>query len=251
MTKSYRLTLIALSTLILLIVGYSLTKSFGFILNDFWFTSGLLLLILLSLIDQPHFSKDSNIFVNAVTAAISLLLVKENNRDVIFWVFFSATIYLLLSSYILLWVRHKQLIEENKLIRLTSRFNREVGKPEALFSAFFLWGAFKQFGGGTSEFNALLLFWVAFIILNIPSLSRAISDLFTIEKEATKDNALGQIFGVQSKNTFLVKLFDSSIRVAKARIFDFVEFQYSTDKVLRRGLLLDTYLLNQEQWAGV
>ncbi len=171
MTKSYRLTLIAFSTSILLVVGFILTHSFDFILNDFWFTSGLLLLILLSLIDQPHFSKDSNIFVNAVTAAISLLLVKGNDRDLIFWVFFSATIYLLLSSYILLWVRHRQLIEENKLIRITSRLNREIGKPDALFSAFFLWGAFKQFGGGTIEFNALLLFWVVFIILNIPSLS--------------------------------------------------------------------------------
>lgn len=251
MTKSYRLTLIAFSTSILLVVGFALTHSFDFILNDFWFTSGLLLLILLSLIDQPHFSKDSNIFVNAVTAAISLLLVKSNDRDLIFWVFFSATIYLLLSSYILLWVRHRQLIEENKLIRITSRLNREIGKPEALFSAFFLWGAFKQFGGGTTEFNALLLFWVAFIILNIPSLSRAISDLFTSEMEATKDSALGQIFGVQSKNTFLVKLFDSSIRSTKARIFDFVEFQYSTDQMIRRGLLLETYLLNQEQWVKV
>lgn len=251
MTKSYRLTLISISTITLLIVGFVITKNFSFILNDFWFTSGLLLLVLLSLIDQPHFSKDSNIFVNSVTAAISLLLVDKPEREILFWVFFGATLYLLISSYILLWVRHKQLIEENKFIRLVSRLNREIGKPESLFSAFFLWGAFKQFGAGSNEFNTLLLYWVIFIILNIPSLARSINDLFIVKGEATKENALGQIFGVQSKNTFLVKMFDSSMRVAKARIFDFVEFKYSTDQLIRKGLLLDTYLLNQEQWVKV
>ena len=221
MSKVYRLTLIALSLVILLVVGYSLTGNMGFVLNDFWFTSGLLLLILLSLIDQPHFSKDSNIFINAVTAGISLLLVEKSNRDFIFWLFFSVTIYLLLSSYTLLWVRQKQLAEESNTVRLFSRFNREIGKPEAIFSAFFIWGAFKQFGTGSNEFNALLLFWIIFIILNIPTLSRAIGDFFVSKKEERSHSALGQIFGVQSKNTFLVKLFDSSVRTEKARIFDF------------------------------
>ena len=77
MSKKYRLTLIALSLLILLAVGRIITGGFDFVLDDFWFASGLLLLILLSLIDQPHFSKDSNVFVNAIAAGISLLLVEN------------------------------------------------------------------------------------------------------------------------------------------------------------------------------
>ena len=251
MSKAYRLTLIAFSLIILIGVGYFLTGSLNFVLNDFWFTSGLLLLILLSLIDQPHFSKDSNIFINAVTAGVSLLLVKMTDRDFIFWLFFSVTLYLLLCSYVLLWVRQKQLAEESKAVKFFSRFNREIGKPEALFSAFFIWGAYKQFGTGSNEFNALLLYWVIFIVLNIPSLAKTIEDLFVSSKEEGSHTALGQIFGVQSKNTFLVKLFDSSKRIAKASIFDFVEFKYSTDKKVRKGLLLDTYLLNQEQWIKI
>lgn len=251
MSKTYRLTLILLSFITLLVVGYSVTSSFSFLLNDFWFTSGLLLLVLLSLIDQPHFSKDSNIFVNAVTAGISLLLVEVSQRDAIFWCFFSITAYLLVSSYVLLWLRQRPLAEENKVVKLTSRLNRELGKPEALFSAFFIWGAFKQFGADSNEFNALLIYWIVFILLNMPSLSRAIEDLFIISKEVREKNAIGQIFGVQSKNTFLVKLFDTSKRDTKISIFDFVEFQYSIDKKIRKGLVLDTYLLNQEQWVKV
>jgi hypothetical protein len=251
MSKIYRLSFLGISFIVLLILGYVLTDSFDFILNQFWFTSGLLLLILLSLIDQPHFSKDSNVFVNAITAGISLLIVDTNNRDTIFWIFLFIIIYLTISSYILLWLRQKSLALENKIIRLISRINREIGKPEVLFSSFFIWGVFKQFGTGNNQFNGLLLFWAIFIVLNIPSLAKAIEDLFTIAKDKSNKLALGQIFGVQSKNTFLVRLYDASERIINTRIFDFVEFKYSTDKKVRKGLLLDTYLLNQQQWVKV
>ncbi len=251
MSKTYRLSFLGLSFLILIVLGKFLTGNFDFILNHFWFTSGLLLLILLSLIDQPHFSKDSNIFVNAITAGISLLIVKEADRDFIFYAFLSVITYLIISSYLLLWLRQKSLGLESKIIRFISRINREIGKPETLFSSFFIWGAFKQFGTGNNQFNGLLLFWAIFIILNIPSLSKAIEDLFQIGKDKSNKLALGQIFGVQSKNTFLVRLYDSSERIVNTRIFDFVEFKYSTDKKIRKGLLLDTYLLNQQQWVKV
>ncbi len=251
MSKIYRLSFLGISFIILIILGYTLTNGFDFLLNHFWFTSGLLLLILLSLIDQPHFSKDSNIFINSITAGISLLIVDETNRDFIFWVFLSIIIYLTVSSYVLLWLRQKSLGLENKFIRLISRVNREIGKPETLFSSFFIWGVYKQFGTGTNQFNGLLLFWAIFIILNIPSLAKSIEDLFSIGKDKSNKLALGQIFGVQSKNTFLVRLYDSSERIVNTRIFDFVEFKYSTDKKIRKGLLLDTYLLNQQQWVKV
>jgi len=251
MSKIYRLSFLGISFVILIILGYVLTNNFDFLLNHFWFTSGLLLLILLSLIDQPHFSKDSNIFINSITAGISLLIVDESNRDFIFWFFLSIIIYLTTSSYFLLWLRQKRLGLENKVIRLISRLNREIGKPETLFSSFFIWGVYKQFGTGNDQFNGLLLFWAIFIILNIPSLAKTIEDLFAIGKDKSNKLALGQIFGVQSKNTFLVRLFDSSERIVNTRIFDFVEFKYSIDKTIRKGLLLDTYLLNQQQWVKV
>ena len=251
MSKTYRLSLLGISLLTLVILGYQLTGSLVFLLNHFWFTSGLLLLILLSLIDQPHFSKDSNIFINAITAGISLLIVDENNRDFIFWIFLFIILYLVLSSYTLLWIRQKSLGLENKTIRLISRINREIGKPQTLFSSFFIWGVYKQFGTGNNEFNGLFLFWALFIVLNIPSIAKSIEDLFVIAKNNSNELALGQIFGVQSKNTFLVRLFDSSERVDNTRIFDFVEFKYSNDEKVRKGLLLDTYLLDQQQWVKV
>lgn len=249
MTKIYRLLLLGLSFLLLVGLGFYIRKDFSFLLNDFWFTSGLLLLILLSLIDQPHFSKDTNVFVNAVTAAVSLLLVQADNRDFLFWTFLSFIIYLTVSSYTLMWLRTNPLNEENKAVQLFSRLNRQIGRPEAIFSAFFLWGGIRQFGLASNEFNLLLWFWIIFMILNIPALAKTIEGLFIAIKEKNDKEAIGQIFGVQSKNTFLVKL--SENRSQTTRIFEFVEFKYSIDNQVKKGLILDVYLLNQEQWVKV
>ena len=98
MSKTYRLAFLGLSFITLIVVGYILIGNFDFILDHFWFTSGLLLLILLSLIDQPHFSTDSNIFVNSIAAGISLLIVDIDKRDFIFYVFLWVVLYLIISS---------------------------------------------------------------------------------------------------------------------------------------------------------
>lgn len=249
MSKKYRLVLMLLSIITLLVIGWRINKDFSFVINDFWFTAGLLLLVLLSLIDQPHFSKDSNIFVNGVTAALSLLLVPKDERDFIFWIFLTFILYLTVSSYILMWLRKDQLNQENKAVQFISRLNRQIGKPEVIFSAFFLWGGIRQYSMNSCEFNALLWFWIAFMLLNIPALSSAIEGLLCRETYEKADNVIGNIFGVQSKNTFLVKLLED--RVTPMKLFDFVEFEYSIDNSRRKGMVLDVYYLNQGQWIKV
>lgn len=249
MSKRYRLSLMALSFVALLVVGFCINNNFDFIINDFWFSSGLLLLILLSLVDQPFFSKDSNIFVNAVTAALSLLLVPADERSVVFWVFLAFVIYLIISSYLLMWLRNRELKQESVLVQFFSRLNRQLGRPETIFSAFFLWGAARQFGVNSGQFNALLWFWVLFIVLNIPALAAMIDSLFKVKKLPDSQLAVGKIFGVQSKNTFLVQLLND--RKQSLRRFDFVEFLYSIDEKEHIGIILDVYLLDQAQWIKV
>ena len=61
-------------------------------------------------------------------------------------------------------------------------------------------------------------------------------------------NILGTIFGVQSKNTFLVKLLPERPSI---KLFDFVRFCYSVDQRNRYGLVFDVYLLNEQQWIKV
>src|SRR5690606_28705107 len=53
------------------------------------------------------------------------------------------------------------------------------------------------------------------------------------------------------KNTFLVKRYNQ--KDTKIRRFDFVEFRYSMDenRTPRKGLVIDNYFLNEEQWLKV
>lgn len=249
MSKRYRLTLMGLSLIILLGIGFHFNGNLCFIANDFWFSSGLLLLILLSLVDQPFFSKDSNIFVNAVTAALSLLLIPSDERSPIFWGFLIFIAYLIVCSYILMWLRNRELSQENVLMQVLARLNRQLGKPETIFSAFFLWGAVRQFGLNSNQFNLLLWFWIVFMILNIPAFATEIDRFFDRTNLIDTENVVGKIFGVQSKNTFLVQL--SANRKQSLKLFDFVEFLYSVDGKEHNGIVLDVYLLDQAQWIKV
>jgi hypothetical protein len=249
-SKKYRFILFLLSISLLFAIGLFIENNPFILVSNFWFSSGLLLLILLSLIDQPHFSKDADIFVNSITASISLLLVKKQDYDWLFWLFFGIVIYLVVSSYILMWLRNNPLNEENKIIQFVSRLNRQLGKPETLFSAFFLWGAVKQFSLVSGQFNLLLWFWIVFMLLNIPNIAISIEKIFSTVKTSLNPFIIGQIFGVQSKNTFLVKLLPFKSR-KPIKMFDFVDFSYSIDNKNRKGIVFDVYFLNQEQWIKV
>ena len=197
MSKKYRLILMILSITSLSVIGWFINRDFSFAINDFWFTAGLLLLVLLSLIDQPHFSKESNIFVNGVTASLSLLLVPTGERDYIFWLFLGFVLYLMTCSYVLMWLRKDKLKEETKAVQFLSRLNRQIGKPEVVFSAFFLWGGIRQYTMNSSEFNALLWFWIIFMIFNIPALANTIEELFCKESCEINVYAIGRLCGVQ------------------------------------------------------
>ncbi|MGH9858206.1 MAG: helicase HerA domain-containing protein, partial [Acidobacteriota bacterium] len=68
-----------------------------------------------------------------------------------------------------------------------------------------------------------------------------------------RDNGeqVGEIFGVQSKKIFLVKLFEDRTWIKK---FDVAKFNYSmqdSQDLTITGIVFDTYLLNQEKWAKV
>lgn len=191
MSFKYRLFLLLTSLSVLFTIGRLLTGSFQFALNDIWFTSGIFLVILISLIDQPHFSKDANVFLNGITAATTLLLFPKASRTPFWYTMFCLVGYLLLSSYILMWLRKFKLKEENKVVRFISVLNRETGKPTVLFSVFFVWGIIEKFGYNSVESNALLLFWSIFILLNIPGIAQLLSSLFErTDKEVKNESTL-------------------------------------------------------------
>lgn len=206
MKMSYRLTMMFVSLGIIFLVGWFSMGNLAFATGQFWFISGALLLVMLSLVDQPHFSKDANVFVNGATALISLFSVPESQRSGIWWIFCCWALYLIVASFALMALRSRELFLETSIVRLFSKINRVIGRPESIFSAFFLWGVFLQFAypkdGATV--NALLLFWAAFMILNVPSIAQAVSGFFSTPSELT--SSAGVVIGIQSPHLAVVKL---------------------------------------------
>ena len=81
-----------------------------------------------------------------------------------------------------------------------------------------------------SQYFLFIFLYSAFVLLDPWKFILKIP-VFTKSKP---QSGIGQIFGVQSKNTFLVKLYDKRPTI---KIFDFVEFRYSMDedKSVRKG----------------
>ncbi|MHA1289921.1 MAG: ATP-binding protein [Candidatus Thorarchaeota archaeon] len=63
-------------------------------------------------------------------------------------------------------------------------------------------------------------------------------------------NDIGKIIGVQAKNVFIAKLHNRRVPLHR---FDVVEFHYAMDNDRRclRGLIIDNYLLNEQQWIKI
>jgi hypothetical protein len=171
-TIRYRLALLLGALAVLIGTGFFLTGGFRFLFSDFWFASGFLLLLLLSLVDQPYFSSDGNIFLNGITGLAALVGVPLARRDGLWYVFFAWTMYLITSSYTLMLLRAKAATRFPGFFKYISGLNQNIGRPEALYSAFLLWGLVTQFGSDSRAFRILLIYWVVLMIVNLPGIAR-------------------------------------------------------------------------------
>ncbi|HAM79230.1 ATP-binding protein [Ornithinibacillus bavariensis] len=246
MNKYYRLTLSVLSIIVLLILGIYIEGGINNLLIQFWFSSGMLLIVLLSLVDQPFFSKDSNVFVNSITALLPLLLLTSEVKEGLFYIILNLVLYLAMSSFILMFIRKNKFVSQNKYVLFFSNLNQLIGKPLTLFSVLFLWGLSIKYAFNTKEFNFLLTFWVMFLILNNNGIYQGLSNIFN---KGFKSNftSLGNIFAVIAQNTFMVKLNNNNF-VDK---FDLVKVRFSGDNKIHTGFIFEKILLDNEQWLKV
>jgi hypothetical protein len=240
MRQRGRLMFLAVCLVTLIIVGRVTTGSFKFLLGDFWFTSGLLLLILLSIVDQPHFSKDANVFMNGVAGAISLLPIPKADRSFLWWVFLSWSAYLVVSSYTIMLVRSKQLELESPSLQLLSRVNRQIGRPEAIFSAYFLWGAFTQLSSNAAAYRALFWFWAVFMILNLREVSEHLAGILPRARRETQP-LVGRLSGFSSPRTVKCELPASAPALRPGSL---VRIRVPSGRVAAQGQVVDDRILD-------
>lgn len=81
----------------------------------------------------------------------------------------------------------------------------------------------------------------------LETLITAFLSLFCLKKY-NRPEPIGKMVAVQSKDTFIIDLVDSSKRKISMQLFDFVEFRYgANDNMFVRGFVIDRYSLDSQQ----
>ncbi|MDC7228519.1 MAG: DUF87 domain-containing protein [Spirochaetales bacterium] len=240
--RSYRIWLLTISMVLIVILGRALTGDFDFLLSDYWFVSGILLVILISLIDQPFFSTESNTFLNAVTAFISLVLIQVEDRTITWIIFLCVSLFILVVSYVLIWLRKEPIHQEPLPIRVLSFIVTKIGRPEILFSVLFIWGLIRKFSLDAIETNAFLLFWGVFIVFNLPSVSRKIVSIRT--KNRNNRTAFGYITGIVNPSIALSELvYNEDVKIGD--LFDVIQ----DNNIIATGVTIDNRIIKGKRVA--
>lgn len=218
--------------------------------SNLWFYSGLFMVLFSLLFIEPYYTSPKNVITNIVPLLLVLFAIKAGFENLILWWFaIIALLILLTSSIIAIAIEDKNKSPDhpkNKTAESLKNFVVLIGQGKVLYSAVFLYFLFTYYS--TQNLYTLILLVVWFFILAIDP--KKIKSTFATKNKELDENALGEIFGVQSRKIFLVKLFEDRKDIKK---FDVVKFRYSMqdfDKIIT-GVVFDTYLLNQEKWAKI
>jgi len=212
--------------------------------------SSLLMLSFNTLILEHYFTKPTDVLASSIAVLLTITPIKKDLVNLGLWYnaifFFSFTLGILSVISLGLFAPNKpEDTFQNKISKLIKDFVVSFGNSKVQFFCLFVLTLFFYIDS-KSQYFLFLFLYSAFVLIDPWKFIMKIP-VFVKPKP---QEGIGQIFGVQSKNTFLVKLYTQRPSI---KIFDFVEFKYSMDenKSVRKGLILDNYLLNQEQWVKV
>lgn len=209
---------------------------------------------------EPYYTSPKNVITNIIPLLLVFLSIESNFEPKIIWnlVFWSLFLILTLSIIPLL------LNDENKSPEHWKNFIANklketvvlIWKWKIIYSAIFLIFLYvnvtsiseKDFDKiFSSQFIFLIVLWGIVLTIN----PKELNNTFSITKKKENKSAIWEIFWVQSKKIFLVKLYDDRKSIKK---FDVIKFRYSmqdSDDSIITGIIFDTYLLNQEKWAKI
>lgn len=219
--------------------------------NDLWFYSGIFMVLFSIFFIEPYYSSPKNVITNAIPLLLVLLAIKNTFTNTVLWLFAISYLLILLTMSIgAIAIEDKNKSpshKNNKSANWLKDLSVLFGQGRVLYSAVFVYFLLTYYS--IQNFYTITMFVLWSIILMIDP--KKLKNTFSSKITETNENALGEIFGVQSKKIFLVKLFDDRKNILK---FDIVKFRYAmqdNDKFLMTGIIFDTYLLNQEKWAKI
>lgn len=251
MSKTQRITLFVSTSVMLFLIFYVSTgRIFPSSEQSIILLTALLMLSFVTLFLEHFFTTPTDVL--ASTISILLLMAplhsQLSNLGLWYWIFFGYNLFLLLTSLtaLLLLDAHKSSTAlQNRLSSVLKRFSVSFGNGRFLFFALFLLTLVFYVDSQSNQFLVLAGYASAILLVDPKGFvlsawrSRRVTGL-----------DIGEIIGVQSRNTFLAKLYTERIPV---RRFDLAEFRYSMDDGRRvfKGMIVDNYLLNEQQWIKI
>jgi uncharacterized protein len=195
---------------------------------------------------EHFFTKPTDVVANA-TAVLLLLLPAHPDLEKFGWWFWAIVSYYISAisvasvSILIFSFANPDNEDAHHAARTLKAIAVRAGSFKIIYSVAFFSTLFLYVKNTTPTFLVLAAYFVAVLVLEPGQAIRSIS-------RAWKQRAVtpvGDVIGVQSKNVFLAKLRPN--RPALTR-FQPVTFRYKLDDTVRECLIVDSYLLNDEQW---
>ncbi len=256
---SNRFILLLVFIAIFIGIHYLLTDSFlpDTSTKNVWFYSGLFMLFFSILFIEPYYSSPKNVITNSIPLLLVYVSIKESFTSDALWYFTISFIgILIILSIIAIALTSDNESPEsarNKLSNHLKNIAVFVGRGKVIYSFVFISVLILYKSDIVKELSDSYLFtmvilWGSVLIID----SKSLHNSFVRKQNKIQSNAIGEIFGVQSKKIFLVKLYED--RSKNIKRFDILTFKYSmqdSDSYAIAGIVFDTYLLNQEKWIKV
>ena len=213
--------------------------------------SSLVMLSFVTLFLEHFFTKPTDVLASTISILLLLSPLRNELSKLGIWfeIFYVYNLCLLLSALIALLLLEKTKPStslQNKLSLHLKRFAVFLGNGRFLYSCLFFLTLLFYVDSQSKPFLWLFSYAAIIILINPKKLIR----LTFFKKAMVNGNEIGEIFSVQSKNTFLVKLYKERTSIQR---FDCVEFNYAIGgrQHKHKGVIRDIYNLNEEQWANI
>jgi uncharacterized protein len=235
------------------VVNYLFTKTLlpNTDTENLWFYSGLFMLAFSILFIEPYYTSPKNVITNVTPLLLVFIAIQKYfGSQIIWWSAFIVLSILILVSISAIAIEDKNKSPEHKRNRISTFLKTvavTIGTGKILYSAVFIYFLLTYQPIQNGYMLTMFVFWFVIVLLK----TNKIHNEFNPKISKKDTNQIGEIFSVQSKKIFLVKLFEDRKSIKK---FDLVKFRYSmqnSDKYLMSGIIFDTYILNKERWAKI
>ncbi|MGL4392768.1 MAG: ATP-binding protein [Fusobacteriaceae bacterium] len=251
LTISYRIISFFILIVVLLMFSYIFNGSiFPTKIEDVVLYSSAFMILVIVLFVEHYFAKPNDVITASVSLILLLLPSKSGLIELGSWywglLFYSILMMILslvtLNLFVRQWTNRLQ-----KISGVIKFFVTEYGNGKTQFFFLFIVVLFFYTNKNNSSQYISLFLIVSIVAI---SLLKILKNIFKFKNKVLKINAIGEIFGVQSKKIFLVKIFEES---TSTKIFDFVEFKYSgsDDGNKKLGIVLEKYFLDKELWIKI